>query len=463
MEKCNFIMIQRKLDKYIEQHFATNKSALLLKGARQTGKTFAIRKYAQEQRKNLIEINFYEDAEARKLFTGANSAQEVLLRISAHTRSRTSLPDTLIFFDEVQMCPEALTWIKFLVDDTSCLYALSGSLLGVELRNIESVPVGYMTVKEVFPLDLEEFARTLGLSDEVYDAVRESFQQSKPVDPVIHSSLLKTVQLYLIVGGMPAVVQSYIDTNDLNVVEEKQHEILKLYRWDICQYDPDKKLEINEIFEILPSELDAKNKRFILKNLNENARFSRYEDSFLWLKDAGVAIPTYNVNEPRVPLTLSQLRNLFKLFQNDVGLLACQYASGIQIKLLRGEVNLNNGAIYENLVAQELTCHGFGGSDHSLFYFNNKRQGELDFVIETGGEVVPIEVKSGKDYERHNALKNVMENPDYALRKAYVLCVSNVEVKDKVTYLPIYMTMFIHKHQPTDNQIYRLDLSGLKA
>lgn len=145
------------------------------------------------------------------------------------------------------------------------------------------------------------------------------------------------IHLYLVVGGMPAAVQAYVDTNDLNIVEEKQKEILNLYKWDISQYDPNKKLEINEIFNLIPSELDAKNKRFILKNLNEHARFSRYENSFLWLKNAGVAIPALNIQEPTFSFKLNELRNLFKLFQNDVGLLTSQYTSGIQLHLLQGK------------------------------------------------------------------------------------------------------------------------------
>lgn len=454
-------MLNRRLDKYIEQHYANSKSSLLLKGARQTGKTFAIRKFAKANNMNLIEINFFEDKDARTLFDGANTAKEVLLRISAHTQKKTSLPNTLIFFDEVQKCPSVITWIKFLVDEGSCRYALSGSLLDIELKNIESIPVGYMAVKEVYPLDLEEFARTIGISDDVIDALRFSWENLQPVDPIVHSSLLKVVQLYLIVGGMPAAIQAYIDTNDLNVVEEKQKEILSLYKQDISQYDPEKKLEINEIFELIPPELNAKNKRFILKNLNEHARFSKYEGSFLWLKDAGVAIPTYNINEPRIPLKLNEQRNLFKLFQNDVGLLACQYASGIQLKLLQNEININHGAIYENFTAQELFCHGFAGDLHNLYYFNNKKQGELDFVIEQNGMVIPIEVKSGKNYERHNALNNILSNMDYNIQKSYILSNGNLEIRGHKIYVPIYMLMFIHKHPATEKQIYKLDLSSI--
>ena len=454
-------MLSRKLDNFIAKHYENNKSALLLKGARQVGKTSAIRKYARKQKMNLIEINFYEDDSACGIFKGSQNAKDVLLRISAHTKKKTSLPNTMIFFDEVQKCPEVITWIKFLVDEGSCKYALSGSLLGVELKGVESVPVGYMAVKEVFPLDMEEFARCLGLSDEVLISIGEAFEKKIPVDKVVHDALMKMVHLYLVVGGMPAAVQAYVDTNDLNVVEEKQKEIIDLYKWDISQYDPNKKLEINEIFNLIPSELDAKNKRFILKNLNEHARFSRYENSFLWLKNAGVAIPTLNIQEPTFSFKLNELRNLFKLFQNDVGLLTSQYASGIQLHLLQGEVKQNYGAIYENLVAQELYCHGFGGDEHELHYFNSKKQGELDFVIAQNGRVIPIEVKSGKDYERHNALTNVLTNDDYNIDFAYVLTNDNLRVEDKLIYMPIYMLMFIQKSPAPANQIFKFDLHNL--
>lgn len=454
-------MLSRKLDNYIERHYANSKSALLLKGARQVGKTSAIRRFAEKSKMNLIEINFYEDTSARNLFDGAQNAKDILLRISAHTKKKTSLPNTMIFFDEVQKCPSVITWIKFLVDEGSCRYALSGSLLGVELQGVESVPVGYMAVKEVFPFDLEEFALCLGLSEQVLQSVHEAFENRTPVDPIVHNALMKMVHLYLVIGGMPAAVQAYVETNDLNVVEEKQQEILSLYKWDISQYDRDKKLEIDEIFNLIPSELDAKNKRFVLKNLNESARFSRYENSFLWLKNAGVAIPTYNIQEPKISFKLNEQRNLFKLFQNDVGLLCFQYAAGIQLKLLQGEVKQNYGAIYENLVAQELFCHGFGGDDHELHYFNSKRQGELDFVIAQSGKVIPIEVKSGKDYHRHNALTNILSDRNYNIDFAYVLTGDNVRVDEKRIYLPIYMLMFIKRTPSPSQQIFRLNLQDL--
>lgn len=451
-------MINRDLDYIIENHFNISKTALLLTGARQTGKTYAIRKYAKKKNLDLIEINFLEDTEASNIFKGVRNAKEILQRISAWCNRSLQPGKTLIFFDEIQRCREVVTMIKFLVDDGTYNYALSGSLLGVELNDIRSVPVGYMAVEEVFPISFMEFSKALGVSDAILESLRKSWKEQTEIDEVVHNSMMKILQLYLIVGGMPAVVQCYLDTNDLMKVLIKQKEIVTLYRWDISQYDKDKKLNIKEIFDLIPSELDSKNKRFILKKLNERARFSRYEDAFLWLKDAGVALPTYNIEEPRIPLKLNELRNLFKLFFNDVGLLASQYASGFAFKILSGETTINFGSVFENFIAQELKA-----KEYPLFYFNSKKQGELDFVIEDDGEVIPIEVKSGKDYERHNALKNVMANKEYGIKKAYVFCQGNIKKENNVIYFPIYMVMFLRKEEkiPQSN-IYKIDLAGLR-
>lgn len=450
-------MIERFIDKTIENHYINNKSALLLTGARQVGKTIAFRKYAQKAGMELVEINFHEDQLAKNIFIGAQNAQDALLRISAHTRKRLIPGKTMIFFDEIQKYPDVVTWVKFLVDEGSYRYALSGSLLGVELLDIRSMPVGSMDIKEVYPLTLVEFARAIGVSDAVLASIREAWEQRKTVDEVVHESMMRVVSLYLLVGGMPAVVQTYIDTNDMQAVREKQEEILTLYRWDIAQYDTENKLYIKEIFDLIPTELNAKNKRFILKDLNEHRMFARHENGFIWLKDAGVALPTYNVEEPRVPLKLSELRNLFKLFQNDVGLLAAQYAQEIAMQILTGQVNINYGAIYENFVAQELKAHGW-----DLRYFNSKKQGEVDFIIEEGTNVLPIEVKSGKDYQRHSALTNLLTNKEYGITEALVLNNENMQQKGNVLYVPIYMTMFIEKRRIVGDTHYVLDLNGLR-
>ncbi len=339
-------------------------------------------------------------------------------------------------------------------------YVMSGSLLGVELNNLRSEPVGYMDVKDMYPLDLQEFFMAIGLAWSVLEAIRKNWEGKTPVDEFVHSQLMRAFRLYLIVGGMPEAVQTYLDTNNLQNVMAIQKSILLEYKRDIMKYkkdDNNQRLYIEDIFKLIPSELNAKNKRFILKSLNQQARFSTYENSFLWLRNAGVALPTYNVEEPKLPLLLAKTRNLFKLFQSDVGLLTSQFANGIQLRLLNDEQSINFGAIYENVVAQELCVHGF-----DLYYFNSKRLGELDFVVEYKGQILPVEVKSGKDYERHNALSNVLDSTEYDIPWGLVLCNGNVRTVGKVTYAPIYMLMFLEQ-DTLPNITYKLDLSGLKV
>ena len=456
-----FDMVKRKADELIRNFILNDRRSLLVTGARQVGKTFSIRKVGKECFDNVVEINFVEQPDAIELFSEQKGAKDLLLRLSAFTKKPLVPGKTLIFFDEVQECKEIVTAIKFLVDEGSYKYVMSGSLLGVELDDLRSVPVGYMDEIEMYPLDLMEFFEAIGIGTDVISHLRTCFEEKRPVDEFIHKRMLEAIRLYLIVGGMPAAVQKYLDTNNLRRVYEEQRGIIRTYKRDITQYDHDHKLQIEEIYDLIPSELNAKNKRFILKELNEKARFSKYEDSFLWLRDAGVAIPAYNVEEPRVPLLLNKQRNLFKLFLNDVGLLAAMYGGNIQARLLSPNPNINFGSVFENLVAQELYAHGFSeAQQHSLYYFNSKKQGELDFVVEYVGNMLPIEVKSGKDYERHNALSNVMENEEYAVPMAYVFCQENVQTKGRVIYYPIYMITFFEQAQ-AEEKVYKFDLTGL--
>ena len=430
--------------------------ALLITGARQVGKTFIIRKCAKECFENVIEINFIEKPDAVKLFENARSSEDILLRISAFTDIPLIPGKTLIFFDEVQECKEIVTAIKFLVEDGKYRYILSGSLLGVELKDVRSVPVGYMTVLEMYPLNFFEFCRANKVSQRIFDMLESCWNEETPIDQMVHEKLLDLFHLYLIVGGMPAVVERYLRTKNLQEVFQIQRGILQLYKKDIAKYDPQNKLYLEEIFNLIPSELNSKNKRFILKNLNENFRFSRYEHSFIWLKEAGVALPVYCVQEPEVPLLLSKSTSLFKLFLSDVGLLAAMYADGLQIKILNKEKDINFGSVYENAIAQELKMQSF-----ELYYFNSKKQGELDFVIEYEGNILPIEVKSGKNYARHNALDNVLSTSRYQIERAIVFCNENIHKKDKIVYMPVYMAGMLKKETKED-YIYSLDLGILQ-
>lgn len=447
-------MLYRKLTQYIKQYYDSGNRALLLTGARQTGKTFAAREYGKRY-KHFVEINFIESPEALNLFKGITNADEILLRLSALVSDRLEEGETLIFFDEVQCCDNLITAIKFLVDDGRYRYILSGSLLGVELKDIRSVPVGYMGIKEVFPLTIEEFFINIGVNEKILARLHDNYENREEVDSIINDRLLQLFRLYTVVGGMPAAVSSYLATKNLQTVITVQKDIISLYRKDISQYADINKLKIKEIFDLVPSELNEKNKRFILKNLNQHAKFERYKDDFLWLKDAGVVIPVYNVEEPKEPLLLSVTRNLFKLFSNDVGLLTAQYADGIQARILANDKSINYGSVYENVVAQELLAH-----DLTPLYYNNKKRGEVDFVVSVGGKVVPVEVKSGKDYIRHNALSNILNTPEFEIEEGIVLGNCNVSRENKVIYMPIYMAMFIEPATITD-PIYEVDMTGL--
>lgn len=449
-------MIDRNLDDLIKEHYANTQNALLLSGARQVGKSYAIRKYGKANYSCFIEINFIEQPQAVQIFRNATSVADLLLRLSTFVQQPLVKGDTLIFLDEVQVYPDILTWIKFLVDSGEYRYALSGSLLGVQLKDIRSIPVGYLSEILVYPLSFEEFVRAIGVGDVTINALKYAWENQTSVDAVVHQKMMQLINLYLIVGGMPAAVQTYIDSNNMQHVMDIQRNILQLYKKDIAQYDLKRKLYLQDIFDLIPSELNAQNKRFILKDINQNIKFSRSENDFLWLSDAGVALPVYNVEAPCAPLILNKQRNLFKLFQNDVGLLACQYSNGIQLDILNGESQLNFGAIYENFVAQELNTNAY-----ALYYYNNKKYGELDFLIEDYGQLTAIEVKSGKSYRKHNALDKCLKCENFHIQRAIVLCHDNVQVEDDVTYMPIYMTMFMKKYQNREPFVYKLDISDL--
>ena len=434
-----------------------SKKAMLVTGARQVGKTYIIREFLKEEYGNdgYVEFNLFENKLVRETLESSSSSDDFIFRISALSDKPLIKNKTVIFLDEVQECSDIITTIKFLVEDGSFKYILSGSLLGTELKDIKSIPVGYMEQFQMYPLDFEEFLIANGLNRNVIMSIKKCFETLTPVDEVVHQKLIDSFHLYLIIGGMPAVVKKYLETNNLKDVISEQNNINSFYRQDISKYDYENKLYIKEIFDLIPSELNNQNKRFIMKNLNENLKFNRYENSFLWLKDAGVALPTYCADEPKSPLMLSKSRNLFKLFHCDVGLLASMYMdNNLQIKILNKDKDINFGAIYENAVAQELVSKGF-----DLYYYKNNKLGEIDFLIENKGEIIPFEVKSGKTYKRHNALDNLLVS-DYGISKAYILCNKNIEENGKKIYLPIYMIMFFEKDKIQD-MYYKFDLSEL--
>ena len=384
------------------------------------------------------------------------SANEFLVKLKMIMPEDCKPQETVVFFDEIQKCPEIVTKIKFLVEEGSFKYVMSGSLLGVELKGITSVPVGYLTVLRMYPMDFEEFMIANNVSKTTLEMLKAKFETCQPVDEFIHQKLLSLFFIYLIVGGMPDAVKIYIATKDIREVDKVQRDIVALYKEDFSQYESeDKKLKLISIYDIIPAELNKQNKKFVFTMLNKELKFDRYENSFLWLKDAGVALPVYNVKAPVIPLKASKSSNVFRLFSNDTGLLTSAYPAETKLELINKNSEVNNGAHFENAVAQQLTANGL-----EPYFCKKKNIGELDVLVEMDGKVVPIEVKSGKAYKAHKSLDNFMKISDYHIEKAYVLSVANMEQEGSVVYLPIYMC-YLLKERKIGKLIVDLDMEGL--
>lgn len=446
----------RKDSIIVKEWLENSNKALLVTGARQIGKTWLIRDEIEKSGYNKFEVNFIDQPDMIEYLNVKMSAEEFLVKLKMLMPEECKPHNTVVFLDEIQKCPEIVTKIKFLVDEGSFKYVMSGSLLGVELKGIASAPVGYLTVLKMYPMDFEEFMIANSVSTATLDMLKEKFETYTVIDEFIHQKLLAMFFVYLIVGGMPDAVKTYIETKDIREVDKVQRDIVTLYKDDFSQYEQeDKKLKLKSIYDIIPAELNKQNKKFVFTMLDKELKFDRYENSFLWLKDAGVALPVYNVDAPVIPLLASKSSNVFKLFSSDIGLLTSAYPAETKIQLINKNGEVNNGAHFENAVAQQLTANGF-----DVYFCKKKNTGELDFVIEMNGKVVPIEVKSGKTYKAHKALDNYMNVSDYHMEKGYVLSVGNIETEGNVIYLPIYMS-YLLKEQQIGKMIVNLDVDGL--
>lgn len=438
-------MLYRKIQAYIEQHLLSDSNKILIiDGARQIGKTYIIRYTGQKLFENYIELNMLEDSLSDRLFENARTVEDFYLQVSMLAGDKMKdKKNTLIFLDEIQAYPHLLTLLKFLKQDDKFTYIASGSLLGVTLSKTTSIPMGSIEVKHMYPLDFEEFLYSQGFNKFAISALYRKFAALESLDEATHAKVMDLFKKYLLIGGLPDAVNSY--TKDKNIVNVRniQNEIHEYYAMDASKYGEENKLKIRRIYDLMPSTLENKKKRIVIQDIEnkKGKRFTDYQDEFDYLINAGIALEVKALSTPIFPLIESSSKNLLKLYLNDVGILTgILYKNNIRA-VLDDVRSINLGTVYESVVASELKAHGF-----NLFYYDNRSRGEVDYLIDDYDSlsVLPIEVKSGKDYTVHSALNHFLSNEDYNIKKGLVLSNEReVMEKGKIIYMPIYYIMFL--------------------
>lgn len=438
-------MLYRKIEKLIEEHLKSDsEKILLIDGARQIGKTYIINHVGRKLFENYIELNMVEDSLGNQLFENVRTVEDFYLQVSMTNGDKMkSKSDTLIFIDEIQAYPHLLTLLKFLAKDNRFTYIASGSLLGVTLSQTTSIPMGSIRKVRMFPLDFEEFLYANGVNEFAISSLRKKFENLESLDEAMHNKFMDFFRKYLLIGGLPEAVNTYINTKNIHAVREIQREIHEYYATDASKYGENNKLKIRRIFDLIPSNMENKKKRIIAQSI-ENKKgkiFSDYAEEFEYLVSAGIALDVQAISNPTFPLIETAGKNLLKLYMSDVGILTgVLYGNNIQA-VLADEKSINLGSVYETVVASELAAHGC-----KLFYYDNRSRGEVDFLFDDYDSLsaVPIEVKSGKNYSVHSALSTFVKNDDYHVKKAYVLSNERVvKQNEKITYLPIYYVMFM--------------------
>ena len=438
-------MLYRKFARRLEE-FLNNEphKILLVNGARQIGKSYIIRYVGKQLFKNFVEINLKADKEGMGIFQSVRSVDDFYLQLGAIAGDKLgNKQDTIVFLDEIQSYPHLMTMLKFLNEEGRYRYIASGWELGVALAQTPSVPIGSIAIEQMYPLDFEEFLLAMGCGQNTIDGVRRSFEDRQSLNDSMHNYMLQQFKLYLLVGGMPDAINKFLENRNITQVRNIQRDIHTLYRIDASQYDEEKKLVIRNIYDLIPSNMENKKKRIIVKNIEGKSghkQYSDYAEEFEYLTNSGVVLQVRAISNPKFPLLESESKNLLKLYLSDVGLLT-NLLYGTNVNAVLGDVlSINLGSVYESVVAQELHAHGF-----QLNYYDNKQRCEVDFLIDDYDSltVLPIEVKSGKDYKVHSALDRFIATPDYHICRAVVLSNEQKVYDDKgITYMPVYYVMF---------------------
>ena len=439
-------MLYRKITKRIEEYLASDsRRMLLIDGARQIGKSYIIRRVGQKMFSNYIEINMEEDKLNDRLFADAKTTKDFYMVLSTIAGDKMKdKANTLVFIDEIQAYDHLLTLVKFLMQENKFTYIASGSLLGVTLKNTQSVPIGSLDIEHMYPMDFEEFLYANGVGEVAIEAMRENFNNLQPLSEAMHNKMMDLFKKYIIVGGLPRAVEIFVESRNIAELRSVQKEVHTLYGIDSTKYEEEhnKKLKIRRIFDMIPSNLENKKKRVVIKDIEDKSwkRANDYLDEFEYLISAGIALEVKAISTPSYPLVENSGKNLLKLYMNDVGILSGIYYRN-NIRAVMSDIrSINLGSLYETVVAQELKAHGY-----NLYYYDNKKNGEVDYLIDDADNLsnIPIEVKSGKDYTIHSALSRFLSNEEYNIKRGYVLSNEReVHIKDGVTYIPIYYVMF---------------------
>lgn len=450
-------MLYRKITKRIEEYLSSaSNRMLLIDGARQIGKSYIIRWVGQKKFSNYIEINMEEDKLGDRIFADAKTTKDFYMALSLVAGDKMGdKTNTLVFIDEIQAYDHLLTLVKFLMAENKFTYIASGALLGVTLKNTQSVPIGSLDIQHMYPMDFEEFLYANGVGEVLIDTMRENFNKQQSLSDAMHDKMMDLFKKYLLVGGLPKAVETFVESRNVIEFRSIQKETHDLYGIDAFKYESEnnKKLKVRRIFDMIPSNLENKKKRVIIKDIEDKdwKRSSDYLDEFEYLISAGITLEVKAISKPSYPLAENSGKNLLKLYLNDVGILSGIYYRN-NIKAVMSDIrSINLGSIYETVVAQELKAHGY-----DLYYYDNKKNGEVDYLIDDVDNLsnIPIEVKSGKDYTIHSALDKFLSNKEYNIKRAYVLSnEQKVYSENGITYIPIYYIMFFQNDSNVVEQI----------
>lgn len=440
-------MLRRKVTKQLMDWKNNSRKAMLVTGARQVGKSYAIREFGKSEYACFFEANLLLDKTAREALVGATGSLDFINRVALLSDCPLIEGDTLIFIDEIQEYPEIVTLMKALTEDGRYSFVFSSSMLGTEFKGISSFPVGYVDQLVMRPMDFEEFCWAIGVEQRFLDQVRECLRYRLPVEGYLHDVMMRNYRAYMVAGGMPEVVQRYVDSGySLAEVRSMQALLVKQYAQDIGKYAETRSFEVRAIFDQIPVQLEGEAHRFKLSSLGKAARMESFHHDFLWLVNAGVGLQVLQTTEVRCPLKRTERASKFKLYQSDTGMLVSRYPQSAARSIYLDWKDPNFGGVYENVVAQELAA-----LDIPLWYYQADNVGEVDFLMEgKGGKVVPIEVKSGKKVRSHAALDRLLDIRDYKIPEALVLSRNNLSREGRVTYAPLYMTFCLDELAETD-------------